>query len=201
MLASVQRDTLVKSDTVYSFGDLSVAPLNQDQAAYAYLMMKSEGTLENFYSQGIPDLATFLTSCFSSGGLSLGAFVKEGGVPTLAGVGLMPRPISCSGGVVERSEVSEAFLRKYQLRSLTLPLCKMMLEMVFDKAPVTVIYGTTPEPNRAALAFMKAIGFEYSNQPIQHYSTWRGTECSVYVSWLTRNRWRELNWFGPTCCS
>jgi RimJ/RimL family protein N-acetyltransferase len=196
MLESVQHDTLVKSEGVYSLGSLSVMPLNQDAAAYAYLTMKGEGTLENFFSQGVPDLATFLATCFASGGLSLGGFIQENGVTTLAGIGLMPRPISCCNGVVERSEVSEAFLRKYQRRSITLPLSKVMLEMVFDKSNVTVIYGTTPGPNRAAVAFMKAMGFEHLPDVIPHYGTWRGQECGVYVSWLTRSRWKGLGWFA-----
>ena len=187
---------LEKDGQVYKLGDLAVARLNQDTAAYAYLVLKSEGMLENFYNQGVPDLATFLSGCFAPQALSLGGFVTgSDGKPTLAGIGLLPSIESHPNGVVVKSEVSEVFLRQYQRRSITIPLAKMMLEYVFDNIAVTVVYGTTPEHNRAALMFMKALGFSHAKETIPHYTTWRGEECGSYVSWLTRTRWRELKWF------
>ena len=188
---------LSKSSNAYTIGNLFVSPLDQDNAAYAYLMLKREGMLENFYSMGVPDLATFMARhCFATGCLALGGFVSSGEGSELAGIGLMPQPQASPCGLVVKSEVSEVFLRKHQHRSVTLPLAKMMLEWVFDHSQVTVIYGTTPTPNRAAMMFMKALGFNHMLGEIPFYATWHGKECGVIVSWLTRKRWEELGWFN-----
>lgn len=188
---------LIKGERAYRFENFLVAPLNEDEAiASAYLQLKREGLLQVFYSGIPPTLFQFAQYCLSKDSITLGCLSLDEDPPRLAGIGMISVPINMGSGVC-KCEVSEVFFREFQKRRITTTFCKMMLTWIFVKCPaLSVVYGTTPEHNRAALLFMTAMGFESRKELIPHYTVWQGKECGVVVSWLTRARWEGMHWFS-----
>jgi hypothetical protein len=193
---------LIKEDSVYRLGDFIVMPLtDQDLIATTYLRLKQEGLLQRFYSGIVPSLSQFMSYCLSNDSMTLACFRPDLDTSQntfrMGGLGMISQPIDMGSGVC-KCEVSEVFFREYQKRAWTQTWCRLMLQYIFDKLPISVVYGTTPEHNRAALLFMKSMGFQSMKEPIPHYSVWDGKECGCYVSWMSRDRWSQVSGFSDS---
>ena len=188
---------LDKNGPIYILDDrLVVAPLNDvDLIATAYLQMKREGTLALLYYEGDIGLQRFLSVMTNPACINYACLVKgaDGGVD-LAGIGHIAIPQVLPNGR-KKAEISVAFHKQWQRRDITLPLAQMMVEWTFDRSDVDYLYGTTPAPNRAMLAFMRRLGFGHSAEPIPNYTCWQGEPCGVYVSWMDAERWKAVRPF------
>ena len=174
---------------------LVVAPYpTQDILATAYLRFKAEGLLPLFFHEDETplDLYQFLTWCMEAAGYMMGAYQQQGDQLICTGIGKVGKPHSMGGGY-QKAEVAMMFFREFQVRDLTMPTCQMMIEMVFDRTNLDVLFGTTAERNRAALRFMKAIGFEYAK--VGCFTTWQGQMCATYASWMSEEKWRTVSPF------
>ena len=190
----VQAITLKKDGPLYTMGDLIVAPVSMDLLASAYLTMKMDGTLSVLFYESDPGIPKFLATYSDPNAITYGCYLKSGDQTTLVGIGHISAAIGRGDGS-KKSELSCAFFAGYQRRDITFPLSQMMLEQTFDRYDIDVLFGTTPEKNRAMLMFMKNLGFGHTAEPVPYFTTWKGEVCGVYISWITREMWEELSPF------
>lgn len=199
---TISESPLIKSEDIYSKGDLIVAPYpTEDSLGDAYFRFKAQDLLPIFFHEEAEPktLYKFLTWCMQRDSVTIGAYHKrthtDGSTTTvLIGIGKISVPVTVGATGHQKAEVGMVFDRAYQLRSWTMPACQMMLELVFDRMTIDVLYGTIPEKNRTSLRFMKDIGFEFCG-PIKHYTAWKGRKCGVYISWMDAERWKEVSPF------
>jgi RimJ/RimL family protein N-acetyltransferase len=186
---------------IYTFGNLVVTPINEnlDLLASAYLRLKREGGLNILFYEGEMRIDNFLRVWGDDSGLTFGCFVRslEQDTTELAGLGRVAQPVGMGNGS-SKAEIGATFFDAYQKREFTVPLCQMMLEWVFDKTPLHAVFGTTPEPNRAMLMFLRGLGFGCLHHPIPNYTTWQGGPTGVYVSWMLRETWQRMSPFTGT---
>lgn len=189
--------SITKEGDLYRVGNLIVAPNPpQDFIAGFYLKMKAEGSLEVFCYEKVPVLSDFLFHFVKPGVLSLGAFLqRESGETELAGMGRVGVPVSIADGKYTKAEIDIGFLKPFQRRRYTIPFAQTMLEWVFDRTTIDGLYGTTPEPNSAMIRFIDALGFKRIKEPVENFSVCQGEPCGVYISWLTKDRWRAVSPF------
>lgn len=186
---------LIKQPVLYTCGDLAiVAYPNKDILASLYLRFKQEKLLAAFFHERdtLPEIDEWLTWCMEPKSLMMCALLRldqDVWEPIgLAKVGV-PKVIATGHS---KAEVGMIFVRQYQKRKWTIPACQMMIEYVFDRTELDVLYGTIPEHNHASLRFMMALGFERLKEPIRHYTVWQGEECGAFVSWMAKRRWLDL---------
>jgi hypothetical protein len=177
--------------SVMKEGGLLVSRLADDtELARAYFTLYDQGILRYWFHQHIPAIGFFIGRMLEPNTLCLrvdwtGPWGKQ-----FIGVGYVDKPQEISH-CVKKAEVSEAFVRGVR-PGLTLRAAQLMIEYTFRCMDLTVLFGTTPERNKAALRFMKSLGFEYLKEPLPHYTMYNEEECGVIISWMTKARWRSL---------
>lgn len=176
-------------------GVLVVAPHPTQEALIEfYLRIKQEGTLERFYHERVPTPLEFLSQCISQKNLLLGCYRMTDCMDTysLVGLGTAGQKFELGSGHGKR-ELGEVFVRK---EKQTLLFGQLMLQWVFDRCGDTeVLYGCTPVPNRAAVAYLKRIGFSFARDQLEIYCSWKGKPCSAVISWMTREKWTQITPF------
>jgi len=189
---------LDKNEGIYTLGRFVVAPLlSVDLYATAYLRMKQEKVLDVLYYERDPGLPKFLGIMSTPGVTNIGCFVKhEDGRVDFVGLGHIGVPIVLPNGQ-KKAEISVAFFKDWQRRSVTFPLAQMMIEWTFDRADIDFLFGTTPERNPAMVKFLKALGFGHTAEPVPHFTCWQGELCGAVLSWLDAERWRLRSPFIP----
>lgn len=181
---------LDKNTAIYTWGNFVVAPLlNIDLIATAYLRMKREGVLDVLYYECDPGLPKVLAVMTDPATINFGCFVKRDEAMTdFVGIGHIAAPLILPNGQ-KKAEISVAFFKDWQRRSVTFPLAQLMIEWVFDRSDIDYLFGTTPEPNRAMLRFIKSLGFGHTAEAVPNFTCWRGEMVGVYISWMDKKRW------------
>ena|SRR5215472_7189784 len=178
--------------SVIKDGNLLISPCTDDyELAKTYIEFHEQGILKYWFHQGIPNLSFFVARMLESQSVCLKTEIVENGYKRIIGLGHVDKPMATSSTrPYTKSELSEAFVRCIPPQ-VTLHGAELMIEYAFLVTGCRVFYGTTPERNRAALRFMKALGFEYMKEPLPYYTSYNGEECGVILSWMTRERWQE----------
>ena len=83
-----------------------------------------------------------------------------------------------------RGDIGIVFLRKFQKRSVTIPLATLMLDYVFRQRNLDAVYGISAVEGRAAIALAKALGFSQTGL-LPYYGSWNGKPSSAIMSYLT----------------
>lgn len=191
---------LIRSGDIYSSGDhfilpVTDAPQGQELLASVYLRFKQEGVLPIFFHEGVPDLCTFLSLMLKPKSLTMACFSRSPHKDAVVGIGHVVAPVDIGNGY-NKSEVSMAFFKEYQRPRITVSCAHLMLQYVFERcAEIEALFGCTPEPNRAAVRFIGAVGFKRSVEAVEAYSTYNGQLCGCYISWMTKTRWQEISPF------
>jgi RimJ/RimL family protein N-acetyltransferase len=172
-----------------------VMPCKSDEIlASIYIRLKAEGLLPILFYQKIPSLLDFLAMYLRPEMFSLSAWIRTGDEMRLMGIGSLdiPQPI---GGGLKKGEVSETFFREFQRREYTLVACQLILQWGFEKTGVFQFHGCTPVRNRAAVRFLKGLGFGSMKEELPNFVSFNGEPCGVILSWLDKNRWSEISPF------
>jgi RimJ/RimL family protein N-acetyltransferase len=155
--------------------------------AIAYMKMKQEKTLQLLFWEESPSLRAFLDWCSQPNSIVAGVFT-DGPTLELAGIGAL-HSINMRGGK-KRADTSEIFWRKYWITQHTLEMGKMLLNFAFEDAEMEILYGITPEPNRAAVDFMVRCGFDRFG-PVPGLCSWHGRSCPGWLSVMSREKWLQ----------
>jgi RimJ/RimL family protein N-acetyltransferase len=162
--------------------------MDDEMLAAAYLTMKLEGLLPLLYYEGIPSLTHFLELHRSGSFKFLGVFSRSmlNTDVEMAGIGWLSS-ISGQPGT-RKAEVGYVMFRKFQDRKTPLEAIGLLVDYCFDVQEMDLLVGTTPEKNRAAVAFVRKLGFQVLPL-IPKFCMFNGEPCGAYLSYLTREIW------------
>jgi hypothetical protein len=94
-------------------------------------------------------------------------------------------------GETSRVEVGFGFLPNCNIMQ-ALQAGRKILSHFFETLDVENAFGTTPEKNREALAYIKRLGLKLYG-PVPNFCTYLGAVSGVYTSHITREEWKQLN--------
>lgn len=92
--------------------------------------------------------------------------------------------------VVKRAVGNFLFFHEYWNRHDTLALGQAVLDHWFGVMGFDIIAGVTPRANRAAIAFIKRIGFQIVGD-VPNFTTYDGKPCASATSFMTREMWSK----------
>lgn len=183
---------------IYRSGDLAVSTrLTENLIGRAYYKLEDDKILDTVYYERLPSISGHLKWLCAPESIVLGAFAdrsksklpnKPKGFEFCGMSWVVGREIL--GNEMTKAEVGFTFFRHTTTPAEKVALGKMMLEAFFSTYCIDVLIGTTPECNKLALEFSKALGFEL-NGPIKNYCSWEGYLEPVVVSTLTKADWKE----------
>lgn len=178
----------VKTQRLCALGlDLTVTVgISEEVAATAWMLMKAKDLLWRVYPQGVPSIGWFIEWTQKPAHTIFGAYVQslDAERSELVGLGWACEPWDV-GGIFRKAEMGMCFFSDHATPAMRIDLADMMIDLTFENDVADVLFGTTPVPNRAAIAFAKKLGFEMSG-PIPHYTLWKGRPAAVMVSTLSR---------------
>lgn len=188
---------LAKENCIYRCGDLALAPYPTEKVlAEGYLRFEQEGTLDSIFHQGPSTLTNFLTQ-FVKEQQAILTFLKGNQHIGFAWFNYLS---TIGNSKAKKAEAGMAFFRKTHPRDALLA-CAMGTDWVFEELNVDVMFGVTPEKNKAAVKFFKRLGRDFYG-PIPLFTCFPdgngGYEpCGAYVSAMTRGKWSGVrsNWF------
>jgi hypothetical protein len=174
---------------VYRQGDMIVAPkVSDDLLAYAYLRMQNEGILPLVFYEEVPSISWFLEKYQEAGTCVLGCYRQLEDRRDLEGLSWINSVTTMGGGRYRKAEVGQAFFRKVHDPA---GYAKIVIDWAFDNLKLDALFGTTPEPNKAAVQFARKLGFHMIG-PLDCYATWQGELCGCWISVMTLGRWAEM---------
>ena len=178
---------------VYRKGNLIVAPKPSDEMlAWAYMRLKREELLDRVFHEGCPSLTWCLEWFTQPNTAVLGCFKQVDGRAEMRGLGWLNSFTVLHGkSDWRKAELGEAFFRGVGMHE-TEQFGRLMLTWAFDELKMDVLFGSTPEPNRAAVLFARRMGFKMIGVA-DGYGLWNGEPCGCWISVLTRQRFEELN--------
>jgi RimJ/RimL family protein N-acetyltransferase len=92
--------------------------------------------------------------------------------------------------VVKRAVGNFLFFKEYWNRHDTQELGQAVLDHWFGVMDFDVIAGTTPRGNRAAIQFIKRLGFQIIGD-IPDFTQFDGKRCASATSFMTRKMWQD----------
>lgn len=183
---------LQRKDATYRIGDLVVCPVHNDALlASMYLRFRQEGLLPIIFHESgeePPDLTWFLKTYLDPANSSLGCFLEKGGQVEPCGLCWVNQVYPISDGRWKKAEVGLAFFR-HQPPERLLTFGRMVQAWAFEQLGLDTLFGTTPEPNRAAVQFGKNLGFHQVVLP--GYTAYEGRLCGAVIQWMTRTEFEE----------
>jgi hypothetical protein len=163
--------------------DLFIIPTTSDEIlAHAYLRFRADGLLDTIFTEGPPTLTWFLETYGKMHVLA--AFCGK----KLAGLGWINQ-LQDMGPAGIKGDCGMAFFPEASLKQ-KLVLGRQMIDWAFETLGLVGLFGTTPAPNRRALAYSRLLGFKLHG-PIPNLSAWEGNPCAVYISAMTRTEWEQ----------
>ncbi len=175
---------------VYRWGKLLVAPrLSEQMLAYAYLEWERQGLNKYIWYEGVPSLSWYLEQYKKM--TVLGCFVDCGSAQ-LVGLGWL-NTLTIMAGKYKKAECGMAFFRNVG-HDISLRFGQMMVDWAMAHLGLDAMHGATPTKNRAAIRYMRLLGFEHCG-PVGGYSSFDGELCPCEISWMMRDRWERIKPF------
>lgn len=92
--------------------------------------------------------------------------------------------------VVKRAVGNFLFFKEYWHRADSYQLGMAVLDHWFGNMKFDVIAGVTPRANRAAIQFIKRLGFQIVGD-IPNFTMYEGKQCASVSSFMTREMWAK----------
>lgn len=187
-------DILEKKAEGYRCGSQWIARCQNDELlAYAYHRFKEDELLPILFYENHQSMLHFVYQYMQDNVSTLAAWYDDGsGTPKLCGMGWINEFIKMGPDHLRCNSGMGFFRRQKDDPALDLVMYgQMMIEWAFDHLNIDAMHGVTPAKNRAALAFSRKCGFNLSG-PIEAGTVWKGELCDVYMSSVTKKRWRSI---------
>lgn len=160
--------------------------------ASLYLKLWQEGQLNYFFHDRVPDISEYLSMWKDPRNVAYACFIGKPDSDQMEVAGLGSGTNLTKVGDKNRLEVGMAFLRSVQSMSskISLEFCGLILDDAFHAEDLNLVCvtGTTPVPNKAAVQFLRRIGFrEIGICP--YCVTWEGEAVPAVLSAMTRDEW------------
>jgi RimJ/RimL family protein N-acetyltransferase len=109
----------------------------------------------------------------------------------IAGMAWIADVCTCAG-ILTRGVGSFAYFKGYQTPAFSSQFGEMILDYWFNQLKLDTIVGVTPEPNRAALVYVKRLGFkEFGSLP--KYTTYEGKVADGVVTSMSKEDWLKIS--------
>lgn len=153
--------------------------------------MHDDGTFKMFFHEG-PEMnfcqfGAILASPSERVQLVIG-HDAEGNAKEHAGLLILTHILA--NDVVKRAVGNFLFFHEYWNHHATMDLGRAVLDHWFGKMEFDVIAGTTPRANRAAISFIKRLGFQIIGD-IPDFTMYEGVRCASANSFMTRDMWTK----------
>ena len=197
-LESMQLKMGITKDAalVYAYGDVVIVPYPTEMAlARGFLRFEEEGTIGQIFHEGVPSMQWILSEFITRQQAILGCFVSIEQYLYPAGYTWFNKKVRIGESNTYKAEVGIGFFKRFWNRKWTLPLAHLSCEWALDNLSVDALYGCTPELNRPAVRFFKALGWNHYG-PIEHFTCYpidgEHRVCGAWISCMTRLRWTEM---------
>lgn len=116
-----------------------------------------------------------------------GAFIGD----LFIGVGFAENTITFDTklGPITRSEMGFGFLPNCNVFQ-ALKAGRVIMQSCFDKLNVDHMFGTTPEPNKEALAYVRRLGLKMYG-PVPNFCMYNGDYVGAYTSHISKDEWTK----------
>jgi hypothetical protein len=190
----------VKKEYQFQRGNLLLMPydprvgglFNEEALIAIYKRLKAEDLWDIvFHEDAGVTLLKFL-NFFSEGRALLQVLAITGpdGFIEPVGVSWIADVTTCSGKMT-RGVGSFLFFKDFQKPMYTDQFSEMILDYWFNALGLTIVVGVTPEPNRAALIYVKRAGFKEGGR-IPAYTTFKGEVVTGVVTYMTKEDYKQL---------
>jgi hypothetical protein len=172
--------------------DPRVGNIPEEALISLYKRLKAEGLWEIvFHEDSGLSLLKFM-NFFSGGNGLLQILALTDSKDFLEPVGMSwIGDITTCAGILTRGIGSFVFFKDYQKPMYTDQFSEMILEYWFEVLGMNVVLGVTPEPNRAALIYVKRAGMKEVGR-LPNYTTFQGEVVTGVVTSLTKEEYRQL---------
>jgi len=173
--------------------DLSKMPGTEVFLPGLWKRMHDDGTFNMFFHEG-KEMTFFQFGAFLSVPnervqLVLGSD-SEGTIKDHAGLVIL-RNIYYTD-TLKRAVGNFLFFKEYWNRHDTLKMGHAVLGHWFDKMEFDVIAGVTPRANRAAIQFIKRLGFQLAGD-VPDFTVYDNKPCASVTSFMTKKMWEAKN--------
>jgi hypothetical protein len=177
------------ADGTYRDGELIVAPHpSESMLAFAFVRFEHEDLLRWIFYEGVPSARNFISYLMERETLACYRQRPDSPGAELCGLGWLVLSDQLTNPF-RKGEIGIGFFKgQKDIRRFG----EIMTTWAFDNLKVSAIYGTTPEPNRAALAYIRRLGFEMFG-PVPNFCTWEGKPVAAWISAITKEKWEGMN--------
>lgn len=151
--------------------------------------MHKDGTFEMFFHEG-PNINFIQFGAIMTDPANkiqlVGGYDKDGTAKEHAGIVMLTHILV--NDVVKRAVGNFLFFHEYWHRADSLSLGHAVLDHWFGKMEFDVIAGITPRANRAAITFIKRLGFQVVGD-VPGFTMYEGKPCASATSFMTRQMW------------
>jgi|GEM_PF-3061258 len=184
-----------KMDFQFRRGHFTLVPYRVDDGSTSqqglvdlYFRIHQDGLQEIVFHEN-PEMTLLQFMNFMSSPrtfLSVFALMDEqtDSVVDVVGMAWLSETQNCCGGTLNKAIGSFLFFKNYQKPAYTDPCHEILFDYWFNLLGLHTLVGLTPEPNRAALLFVKRLGLKEICR-IPRYTTYEGKVCAGVVSQLT----------------
>jgi RimJ/RimL family protein N-acetyltransferase len=168
----------------------SVLEFKEDTLVGIYNRLKEEDLYKVvFHGNPTMDLSQFI-SFFSSPNVALSFFcVIVDGVEYPAGMCWLT-DILTADGTIKTANGNFVFFKEYQKPSYTNEFGKIALDFWLNRLKLNVVVGMTPSDNRAALLYIKRLGFKEVGR-IPNYAVLFGYVCDGVITYIDQKLYNE----------
>lgn len=167
-------------------------PINEETLISIYKRLKAEDLWDLVFHEDSGVTVLKFMNFFSSGSALLQVLAITNGEGYIEPVGMSwISDITTCSGILTRGVGSFLFFREFQKPMYTDQFSEMILEYWFECLGLDVILGVTPEPNRAALIYVKRAGFREVGR-LPSYTTFNNEVVTGVVTSMTKQEYRQL---------
>ena len=172
--------------------DAQVGNLPEEVLITLYNRLKAEDLWSLVFHESTNVTLLKFMNYFSGGQglLQVLAITDQRGNYQPVGMAWVADVVVCAG-VHTRGVGSFVFFKDYQKPHFTTPFSEMIVEYWMEVLKLDFVMGVTPEPNRAALLYVKRAGFkEIARLP--NYTTFNGEVVTGVVTSMTKVEYKKL---------
>jgi hypothetical protein len=166
-------------------------PVQEEALIDLYKRLKAEDLWDVVFHEDSGVTMLKFMNFFSQGQALLQVLALTDAKGTIIPVGVSwLSDITTCAGILTRGVGSFLFFKDYQKPMYTDQFSEMILEYWFECLGLDVILGVTPEPNRAALIYVKRAGLKEVGR-LPNYTTFKGQVVTGIVTSLTKQEFRQ----------
>lgn len=177
-------------------GQLILTPYpTENVLARVYLKLEEQGLLDIVFHEGRPVLSWFIERFSKEPTLtcwhkrpSIEGYPE---VCLLGGMTWFNARTKIGGTEHIKAETGLFFFRKLQVHGWPSIWAHMSTEWAFEHLGIDTIFGVTPATNRAAVRFIRRLGWNLYG-PVPGFTSYDEKPCEAWFSCMTKLRWTEM---------